>query len=171
MYRIGILTVSDKGSQGLREDKSGPEIARIAKENGYEVVFARMVPDEQEQIEQELIRACDAGECDLYLTTGGTGFAVRDVTPEATIAVSEKLVPGIPEAMRAYSMTITPRGMLSRNACGIRKQTLILNLPGSVKAVRENLEYVLPHLEHGLAILTGRDSECGEEGHGHHHHG
>jgi len=161
MYRVGILTVSDKGSRGEREDKSGPEVARICKENGYEVVFLHLVPDEKEDIMREMREAADNGLCDLFLSTGGTGFAVRDVTPEATMAVAEKLVPGIPEAMRAYSMTIAPRGMLSRGACVIRKQTLILNLPGSVKSVRENLEYVLPNLEHGLAILTGKDAECG----------
>lgn len=161
MYRVGILTISDKGSRGEREDKSGPEIARIVTEAGYDVVFQHMVPDEKEEIKREMIEAADANACDLFLSTGGTGFAVRDVTPEATLEIAEKTVPGVPEAMRAYSMSITPRGMLSRGTCVIRKQTLILNLPGSVKAVRENLEYVLPHLEHGLAILTGRDGECG----------
>ena len=171
MYRAGILTVSDKGAAGLREDKSGPEIARIVQENGYEVAFLHMVPDEMDQIIEELKRACDNQECELLLTTGGTGFSVRDVTPEATLEVIEKQVQGIPEAMRAYSVSITPRGMLSRGVCGIRNQTLILNLPGSVKAVRENLEYVIPYLDHGLAILTGRDAECGQEpGHHHHHH-
>ena len=107
--------------------------------------------------------AADHNTCDLFLSTGGTGFAERDVTPEVTLEIGEKHVPGIPEAMRAYSNTITPRGMLSRGECVIRKKTLILNLPGSVKAVRENLEFVIPHLEHGLAILTGKDAECGQE--------
>jgi molybdenum cofactor synthesis domain-containing protein len=162
MYKVGILTVSDKGSRGEREDLSGPEIERIVKEAGYEVAFIHLLPDEQKMIEEELKKACDEHLCDLFLTTGGTGFAKRDVTPEATLAVAQKLVPGVPEAMRAYSMTVTPRGMLSRGTCVIRESTLILNLPGSVKAVRENLEYVLPHLEHGLAILLGDASECGQ---------
>ena len=161
MYRVGILTVSDKGSRGEREDLSGPEIARIVKENGYEVAFMHMVADEKEDIKREIIDAADNNLCDLFITTGGTGFAERDVTPEATLEIAEKLVPGIPEAMRAYSMTITPRGMLSRGVCVIRRKTLILNLPGSVKSVRENLEYVLPNLDHGIGILTGRESECG----------
>jgi molybdenum cofactor synthesis domain-containing protein len=162
MYKVGILTISDKCSRGEREDLSGPEIARIAQAAGYEVVFSQIVPDEKSQIEESLRQSCDAHLCDLFLTTGGTGFSRRDVTPEATMAVAHKLVPGIPEAMRAYSMTLTPRGMLSRGVCAIRESTLILNLPGSVKAVRENLEYVLPHLEHGLAILAGDASECGQ---------
>ncbi|MCR5785306.1 MAG: MogA/MoaB family molybdenum cofactor biosynthesis protein [Eubacterium sp.] len=161
MYRVGILTISDKGSRGEREDLSGPEIKRIIEENGYETAFMHIVPDEKEEIMREMIEACDKNLCDLFLTTGGTGFAERDVTPEATAEVGEKLVPGIPEAMRAYSMTVTPRGMLSRGTCVIRKKTLILNLPGSVKSVRENLEYVIGSLGHGLDILTGNDAECG----------
>ncbi len=161
MYRVGILTVSDKGSKGERIDESGPEIKRIIEENGYETVFMHIVPDEKDEIVREMKEAADGNLCDLFLTTGGTGFAERDVTPEATLEAGEKRVPGIPEAMRAYSMTITPRGMLSRGECVIRKKTLILNLPGSVKSVRENLEYVIGNLGHGLDILTGRDSECG----------
>ena len=125
MYRVGILTISDKGSRGEREDLSGPEIKRIAEQNGYETVFMHIVPDEKEQIIKEMKEAADNNLCDLFLTTGGTGFAERDVTPEATLEVGEKTVPGIPEAMRAYSMTITPRGMLSRGVCVIRKKTLI----------------------------------------------
>ena len=163
MYRVAILTISDKGSQGLREDRSGPEIREIVTRQGYQVVCAMMLPDEFEQIRDVICDLCDRGTCDLLLTTGGTGFAPRDVTPEATLAAGERVVPGIPEAMRAYSMTITPRGMLSRGAAVIRNGTLVVNLPGSVKAVRENLEYILPTLEHGLAILTGRDGECGQQ--------
>ena len=163
MYRVGIITVSDKGSRGEREDKSGPEIERIVKENGYEVAFSIIVPDELDDISRELITACDENMCELLITTGGTGFSQRDVTPEATISVGEKVVPGIPEAMRAYSMTITKRAMLSRGECVIRGKTLILNLPGSVKGVRENLEYILPSLEHGIKIMVGDDAECGRE--------
>lgn len=164
MYRVGILTLSDKASVGHREDKSGPEVARIVEENGYQVEFIRVLPDELELMKDVMMKICDENQCDLLLTTGGTGFSRRDVTPEATQQVGEKMVPGIPEAMRAYSMTITPLGMLSRGTCVIRKQTLILNLPGSVRAVKENLEYVIPNLSHGLGILTGNESECGNPG-------
>lgn len=163
MYRVAILTISDKGSQGLREDRSGPKIQEIVTGKGYQVVERRILPDELDQIRDAICQLCDSGACDLLLTTGGTGFAPRDVTPEATLAAGERLVPGIPEAMRAYSTSITPRGMLSRGAAVIRKRTLVVNLPGSVKAVRENLEYILPALEHGLAILLGRDGECGRQ--------
>ena len=161
MYRVAILTISDKGSQGLREDKSGPEIARIVKEHGYEVVHTEIIPDERNQIAEAMKNLADEERCELLLTTGGTGFARRDVTPEATLDIAEKRVPGISEAMRAYSNTITPRGMLSRGESVIRNKTLIINLPGSVKAVRENLEYVIEHLDHGLGILTGAEGECG----------
>ena len=161
MYRAAILTMSDKGSRGQREDLSGPKMAEMVKEHGFEVVYTAILPDELEQIRDRIIQLCDDNVCDLLLTTGGTGFSPRDVTPEATLAAGERLVPGIPEAMRAYSMTITPRGMLSRGTAVIRKNTLVVNLPGSVKAVKENLEYILPALDHGLAILLGRDGECG----------
>ncbi len=161
MFRAGIITVSDKGAAGLREDKSGLEIKKILTEAGIQVVYQQLVADEQKQIEKLLIEACDNGVCDLLLTTGGTGLSKRDVTPEATKAIAEKEVPGISEAMRAYSMKITPRGMLSRGVSVIRKNTLIINLPGSVKAVRENLEAILPALDHGLKILTNQESECG----------
>lgn len=169
-YRVGILTLSDKGSRGEREDLSGPAIAELVTEAGYEVVYQNLMSDEFEPMKAELARLCDENICDLLLTTGGTGFSVRDVTPEATMAVAERNAPGIAEAMRYNSLQITPRGMLSRGASVLRKQTLIVNLPGSVKAVRENLSYILPSLSHGLGILTGRESECGNEHHHHHHH-
>jgi molybdenum cofactor synthesis domain-containing protein len=159
-YRIGIVTASDKGAQGKREDTSGQVIREIAEAKGYQVGSYRLLPDEQEFLEQELKRLCDDLQVDLVLTTGGTGFSQRDCMPEATLAVTERLVPGIPEALRQYSMTITKRGMLSRAAAGIRGKTLIVNLPGSPKAVREQLEYLMDGLGHGLDILTGRDGEC-----------
>ena len=166
-YRVGILTLSDKGSRGEREDRSGPAIAELAEQAGYEVVYRRLMSDDFEPMRDELARLCDENVCDLLLTTGGTGFSRRDVTPEATLAVAERNAPGIAEAMRYNSLQITTRGMLSRGASVLRKQTLIVNLPGSEKAVRENLSYILPSLSHGLGILTGRESECGGE---HHHH-
>lgn len=169
-YRVGILTLSDKGARGEREDLSGPAIAEMVQQAGFEVVYQNLMSDELEPMKKELARICDEEVCDLLLTTGGTGFSPRDMAPEATLAVAERNAPGIAEAMRYYSLQITPRGMLSRGASVIRKQTLIVNLPGSVKAVRENLEYILPSLEHGLGILTGRESECGTP-HEHHHHG
>lgn len=161
--RAAILVSSDAGYRGEREDLSGPEVKRIAEENGYEVVSVTILPDEQDMLENEMKRIADENRAELILTTGGTGFSVRDCTPEATIAVSERLVPGIPEAMRAYSMQFTKRAMLSRGVSGIRKQTLILNLPGSPKAVRECLEYVMPELEHGIEILTGEAGNCGRK--------
>ena len=146
-YKVGIVTLSDKGSRGEREDVSGPKIQEL-------------LPDEQAAIEKELCRLADEEHCALVLTTGGTGFSVRDVTPEATLAVADRIAPGIAEAIRAYSLTITPRAMLSRAASAIRKQTLIVNLPGSPKAVEESLTYILSSLGHGLDILLGEDGEC-----------
>ena len=154
-YKVGIVTLSDKGSRGEREDLSGPKIQELLPDDQYEVVSYRMLPDEQAAIEKELCRLADE-----VLTTGGTGFSVRDVTPEATLAVADRVAPGIAEAIRAYSLTITPRAMLSRAASAIRKQTLIVNLPGSPKAVEESLTYILSSLGHGLDILLGEDGEC-----------
>lgn len=161
--RAAIIVSSDSGYRGEREDFSGPEIQRIVEENGYKVVSVMVLPDEQKMLENEMKRIADENLAEVILTTGGTGFSVRDRMPEATIAVSERLVPGIPEAMRAYSMQFTKRAMLSRGAAGIRKQTLILNLPGSPKAVRECLEYVISELEHGIEILTGEAGNCGRK--------
>ena len=160
MYRAGIVTLSDKGAAGEREDKSGAVIKEILESAGYEVVGRSLLQDEGEALKAELIRLSDQVQCDLVLTTGGTGFSRRDVTPEATMAVAERNAPGIAEAIRAYSMTVTKRAMLSRGVSVIRGGTLIINLPGSPKAVRESLEYVLDTLPHGLDILLGRGGEC-----------
>lgn len=160
IFKAAIITASDKGSKGEREDLSGPAIKEIIEPEGYEVTVYKVLPDDQETLENEMKRIADEGLADIIFTTGGTGFSMRDVTPEATIAVCDRLVPGIPEAMRAYSMTITPKGMLSRAAAGIRKQTLIVNMPGSPKAVKESLEYIIGPLRHGLEILLGEASEC-----------
>ena len=159
--RAAIITSSDSGYAGEREDRSGPLIREILEEGGYEVVHSILLPDERKLLAEEMARIADEGLAELILTTGGTGFSPRDCMPEATMDAAERMVPGLPEAMRAYSMTITNRAMLSRAAAGIRKSTLIVNLPGSPKAVRESLEYILPALAHGLEILTGRASNCG----------
>lgn len=160
-WKTAVITLSDKGYKGQREDKSGPLICELLPEEAYQIEEMLLLPDEQERIEEELIRLCDEKQMDLILTTGGTGFAERDCTPEATLKVAHRNAPGIADAMRYYSLQITPRAMLSRGVSVIRKKTLIVNLPGSTKAVRENLSFILPSLEHGLAILTGRDGECG----------
>lgn len=162
MYRVGIITASDKGFQGQREDKSAAVIREIITGLGWEMVSYRLVPDDPAQIKNALIAMTDEEKVDLILTTGGTGLSPRDATPEATKAVIERDVPGIAEVMRAESMKKTPRAMLSRAVAGIRKQTLVINLPGSPKAVRECLEAILPALPHGLEILTGRGGECAE---------
>ncbi|HYE10759.1 MAG TPA: molybdopterin adenylyltransferase [Patescibacteria group bacterium] len=159
-FKVGIITVSDKGSKGQRVDESGPAIEQMIKEIGGMVERYVIIPDEQEQIKEELIHMSDELGISLILTTGGTGFSKRDVTPEATLEVIHKLVPGIPEAMRARSLQITPKAMLSRAQAGIRNNSLIINLPGSPKGVRENLEVVIPALRHGIEILLGEASEC-----------
>lgn len=161
MLTVGIITISDKGSQGLREDLSGEVIREMMITEGYQVTEKLIIPDEVDLIKKHLIEWSDEKKYMLILTTGGTGFSPRDFTPEATMAVIDRAVPGIPEAMRAFSMTITPKAMLSRAAAGIRNQTLIINLPGSPKAVKENLACILPALKHGLEIMIGRDGECG----------
>lgn len=159
-FRVAVITVSDSGSAGLRADLSGPVIGDILEKNCYPVVHTALLPDERAQIATEMARLADEDVADLILTTGGTGFSPRDFTPEATKDISERDVPGIPEAMRALSLSITPRAMLSRATAGIRKGTLIVNLPGSPKAVKECLEYILPALSHGLAILKGTAGNC-----------
>ena len=160
-YRVGIVTLSDKGFKGEREDLSGLKIKSLLPTEKYEVVSYCILPDDQKTIEKELCRLADEEQCALILTTGGTGFSKRDVTPEATQAVCDRMAMGIADAIRQYSLSITGRAMLSRAVSGIRKKTLIVNLPGSPKAVKESLEYVLPHLGHGLGILRGTDGECG----------
>jgi molybdenum cofactor synthesis domain-containing protein len=157
--KVGILTVSDKGARGEREDRSGPAIREMMEAAGGEIVRTRIVPDEQDEIRAALIDWSDEG-LDLILTTGGTGFSPRDWTPEATKAVIDRETPGIPEAMRRAGMEKTPMAMLSRATAGIRKRTLIVNLPGSEKAVHECLEAILPALPHGVEILKGTASEC-----------
>ena len=159
-FRTAVLTMSDKGSRGEREDLSGPAIAEMVTAYGYRVVETLIIPDDQKIIEAELIRLADSGQVDLILTTGGTGFSPRDVTPEATMAVMTRNAPGIAEAMRALSMKYTKRAMLSRAASVIRGNTLIINMPGSPKAVRECLEEILDSVDHGLRIMTAKDSEC-----------
>lgn len=160
MKRAAIITLSDSGYRGEREDKSGPVIREILEKEGYEITFTELLPDDRAMIAGKLQEIADSGSTDLILTTGGTGFSQRDVTPEATEEVIERRVPGIPEAMRAYSMTITKRAMLSRATAGIRRTTLIINLPGSPKAVRESLEYIIEALGHGLEILSGEATDC-----------
>ena len=160
MYHAAVLTVSDRSFRGERPDAGGPLVAELLKNGGYEVTVTAIVPDEQAQIEEKLCQIADSGEIQLLVTTGGTGFAPRDVTPEATLAVCDRLTPGIPEAMRYASMQVTNRAMLSRAQAGIRKGTLIINLPGSPKAATENLEAVLPAIGHGLEMLSGRPADC-----------
>ncbi len=163
--RIGILTVSDRSARGARPDASGPLIADIvtSRLNGVTVVRSHILPDEQDAIRQTLTDWSDRDDLDVILTTGGTGFAPRDVTPEATRAVIDREAPGIAEALRAASLQKTPHAMLSRGVCGLRGRTLIVNLPGSPTAVREHLEVLLPVLPHAVQLL--RQDPAAEEGH------
>jgi molybdopterin adenylyltransferase len=158
--RAGILTVSDRSSQGLREDSSGPELEHMLRSHGFEVAWTAVVPDETEEIGKVLISWADESKADLILTTGGTGLSPRDVTPEATIAVSLRVVPGIAEAMRAESLKKTPHAMISRAVAVVRGRTLIINLPGSPRGAKENLEVVLPALEHAISKIQGDPTEC-----------
>ena len=160
MFNAKVITVSDKGYSGKRVDESGPLVKDMLTKAGYDVIDVVIVPDEMEMIMDELIKAVD-DDIALIITTGGTGFSPRDITPEATIKICERMVPGISEAMRAASMTITNRAMLSRGVSGIRNRSLIINLPGSRKAVSENLSVVLPALEHGLTVLRETPMDCG----------
>ena len=159
-YQAAVITLSDKGARGEREDLSGPAIVERLKAAGYEIAETLLLPDDEQPLKAELMRLADQRQIDLILTTGGTGFTARDVTPEATLAVADRQVPGIPEAMRAYSMRITPRAMFTRSVCVIRKKSLILNLPGSPKAVSESLDAVLDTLPHALDMLRGSSGDC-----------
>lgn len=154
--RAYVLTSSDSGYAGEREDVSGPTAEAMLKAAGYEIAGSALLPDDRELLATKLREVCDSGLAELLVTTGGTGFSPRDCMPEATADVAERSVPGIPEAMRYYSLQITPRAMLSRAAAGIRKNTLIVNLPGSPKAVKECLEYILPCLDHAIEMMMGR---------------
>ena len=169
-FTAAVITLSDKGSQGQRKDTSGPALKEILEGDGWVVTHYAILPDDVESIKAELIRCADElGVC-LVCTTGGTGFSKRDVTPEATKAVIERECPGIPEAMRAESLRITPRGCLSREVAGIRGETLIVNCPGSEKAARECIGAVLPALKHGIQMLRGWAGECASEALHHHEH-
>jgi len=161
VYKVGIITASDKGYAGTRDDLSGPAIEEIvSKSNAFQVAQMTLLPDDKGMLAAKMRQMADEDQLDLVLTTGGTGFSKRDVTPEATLEVIERRSPGIPEAMRSISFQITPRAMLSRAEAGIRGGTLIINLPGSPKAIKEILEFLLPSVEHGLDILKGNDAEC-----------
>jgi len=160
MFTASVITISDKCFEGTRDDASGPAVREMLEGAGYVVEHMAVVPDEQGLIENILIMCADELDVALIVTTGGTGFSPRDVTPEATVAVCKKLAPGIPETMRAASLKITDRAALSRQQAGIREGSLIVNLPGSPKAATENLAAVLPAIEHGLEVLRGTKKDC-----------
>ena len=160
MFTVGIITSSDKGYRGEREDKSGQVIEEIVSQNGFKVIKKVVLPDEKDLLEKEMINMCDNLNVYLLLTTGGTGFSKRDITPEATKSVIEREALGIVEAIRFYSLQITKRAMLSRATSGIRQNTLIINLPGSPKACKEALDFVLDDVKHGIEILLGEAKEC-----------
>ena len=160
MKRVAIITSSDTGYRGEREDLSGPAIREIVEKNGYKVVSMDILPDDRAMLSKKMAELADNNTAEPILTTGGTGFSPRDIMPEATEDIIDRRVPGIPEAMRAYSMTITKRAMLSRATAGIRKKTLIVNLPGCPKAVKESLEYIIDPLAHGIEIMTGEAGNC-----------
>ena len=162
MFTLGILTISDRGSRGEREDESGKAIRELLAALDARPIKYDIVPDEHEVISERLVEWADEEGIDLIITTGGTGLSPRDVTPEATLAVVERVAPGFTEAMRAASLKKTPRAMLSRAVCGIRGGSLIINLPGSPRAVRECLEVILPALPHAMEVLRGESGECGE---------
>ena len=160
MFTVGIITSSDKGYRGEREDKSGQVIEEIVSQNGFKVIKKVVLPDEKDLLEKEMINMCDNLNVNLLLTTGGTGFSKRDITPEAAKSVIEREALGIVEAIRFYSLQITKRAMLSRATSGIRQNTLIINLPGSPKACKEALDFVLDDVKHGIEILLGEAKEC-----------
>ena len=163
-YRLAVLTASDRSAAGVYEDLSGPCVCATMEQAGYEIADYQVCPDERAVLETQMRTWCQSGAVDLILTTGGTGLSPRDCMPEATLAVAERLVPGIAEAIRSHSMTITPRAMLSRAVAVICGRTLIINLPGSPKAVGECLDFLLPVLPHGLETLCGGEVTCGEGG-------
>lgn len=162
-YRVAVLTASDKGTTGQRQDESGPLLESRMREVGCEIVAAAMLPDDEAGLSAQLLAWSQSGQVDLILTTGGTGLSPRDNMPEATLAVATRLVPGMAEAMRATSMKITPRAMLSRGVVAVCQNTLIINLPGSPKAAGECLDAVMPALEHALDTLGGGGQECGQQ--------
>jgi len=162
MFKVAILTISDRGSKGEREDSSGPLIRQMVKDLPAEVIHYEIIPDEKEIIVKALKKSVDQLKADLILTTGGTGLSPRDVTPDATLEVIEKQVPGFSEAMRAESLRKTPHAMISRAIAGVRGSSLIVNLPGSPKSVKENIGVILPALPHALSKLKGDPSECGQ---------
>ena len=159
-WQAAVITLSDQGAAGQRKDKSGPAIVERLEQNGYDVIEQLLLPDDQARLERELIRLCDQRQPDLILTTGGPGFSQRDITPEATLAVAQRHVPGIAEAIRAASMQITKRAMLSRAVSVIRGKTLIINLPGSPKACMESMDVFLDTIPHGLGLLRGTVHDC-----------
>ncbi len=161
MFTVGILTISDKGSRGERQDKSGEAIREILSGTDVSVLNYDMVPDEKDLIMEKLVKWADADDLDVVITTGGTGLTPRDVTPEATLAVVDRIVPGFAEAMRAEGLKKTPHAMLSRAVVGTRRKCLIVNLPGSPKAVHECLQVILPALPHAVETLKGQSNECG----------
>ena len=162
-FTAAVITLSDKGARGERVDESGPAAAQMLQDAGYEILETLILPDEPELLKTELIRLADEVQADLVVTSGGTGFSLLVQTPEATLAVADRNAPGIAEYIRMRSMQLTNRAMLSRGASVIRKGTLIVNLPGSPKAVRESLEFILDSLDHGLKILRGSASECARQ--------
>jgi molybdopterin adenylyltransferase len=161
MFTAGILTVSDKGSKGERRDKSGEAIREVLSTMDVRIVNYDIIPDEKGLIIEKLVKWVDEDNLDVLITTGGTGLTPRDVTPEATLTVVDRVVPGFAEAMRAESLKKTPHAMLSRAVVGTRGKCLIINLPGSPKAVRECLQVILPALPHALETLKGQAGECG----------
>jgi len=163
MIKVGILTISDKGAQGVRKDESGPLIGRIVRKIAGEVEYYKIIPDKKEVIQQELKKAVDELKLDLIFTTGGTGLGEKDVTPEATWTVIEKEIPGISEIIRIESFKSTKRSILSRAVAGLRKKSIIINLPGSPRGVSEALEIILSSLPHALEIIKGEAKECASE--------
>ena len=160
MFAAGIITISDKGSQGKREDLSGPAIAEMLAGAAIDIKHTLIIPDEKDQIQEAIINFADVEKLDLILTTGGTGISPRDLTPDATLDVIEKEIPGMAEAMRHQSMLITPHAMISRAVAGIRGRSLIINLPGSPKGAKENLAVILPALKHAIEKIKGDDADC-----------